>query len=747
MSQGDPSSHQISPPSTRSPARAADVASAASIQQQQSRGQQHHDARPTQQQHLRDSADFPLARGDGPDQQAPTTARGILNRLEPSGSVAAEPSYLQQSAPAPRHTRSATMGASPYAPPIGSPITSARPQTPTTSTPRPSTQPAPGLGSPGARPRTAPEHGSPQAHPASIAARRILTPKSPRAAGLSRAAMRSIEAAQHTGVLQGVAASRGTTASAYDPQSYGPGPSPLGTPPQFYSASSATTRPAIQSPTRPTSSLSRSLSHPTLSQDFSRPPPLEPTPSLGGVKREHGGQPVLSGPPYPTPFPTSQPLSAPSSWADARWTPVPLSAVDAKSLALAEGQPVITIQPQHGEEILVAVDVHQGSRQADQKRQRNAGASARFRQRKKEREREQQEEMQKLEAENRELTRRNEELMRQLQEVGEQRDFYRAERNRLRDALLRLPGGREWAEGGPPSPVLTPTKPEHYPSESNPQQHQAPPPLLPPPTSKTPQSHSESQQQKHQQPQHPPPPPPPFPPRTAPREPHHVRPASYGDISDFERPSRRRRTDSEPQPPTSSYRLLSQSQAPPPPPLLPTVTSGPAIPAPLPTPISLPPISHSLSGPSPPSFAIPPSPHVTPPLLPALPPHPPTAPPGSHSSGTARLPPLRFDASSSSSSLHHHHHHLPGQGQARVTATTTTPSATPPPGLAGPLPPPPPPGMARPGSRGGREYGGSSGVGVGAVTATTRPLPYETGWATEEGVGMGMKEDGAGARR
>ncbi|KAL3420980.1 hypothetical protein PVAG01_07425 [Phlyctema vagabunda] len=93
----------------------------------------------------------------------------------------------------------------------------------------------------------------------------------------------------------------------------------------------------------------------------------------------------------------------------------------------------------------VPVDVHQASRLADEKRARNAGASARFRQRRKEKEREASTNIEKLQQAQRDLERR-------LREVEQERDFYRNERDRFRDAVFRTPGMRDMALQAPPSP-------------------------------------------------------------------------------------------------------------------------------------------------------------------------------------------------------------------------------------------------------------------------------------------------------
>lgn len=93
----------------------------------------------------------------------------------------------------------------------------------------------------------------------------------------------------------------------------------------------------------------------------------------------------------------------------------------------------------------VPVDVHQASRLADEKRARNAGASARFRQRRKEKEKEASTTIEKMQQQTRDQERR-------IREVESEREFYRSERDRLRDVLFRTPGMRDYAVQGPPSP-------------------------------------------------------------------------------------------------------------------------------------------------------------------------------------------------------------------------------------------------------------------------------------------------------
>ncbi|KAM3080722.1 hypothetical protein ACMFMG_005655 [Clarireedia jacksonii] len=85
------------------------------------------------------------------------------------------------------------------------------------------------------------------------------------------------------------------------------------------------------------------------------------------------------------------------------------------------------------------------------------GASARFRQRRKEKEKEASSNIEKLQQQNRDLERR-------LRETEGDRDFYRSERNRFRDVLLRNPGMREAAMHAPPSPRTM--RPMSYPGPS-----------------------------------------------------------------------------------------------------------------------------------------------------------------------------------------------------------------------------------------------------------------------------------------
>ncbi|KAL2164478.1 hypothetical protein VTH06DRAFT_3694 [Thermothelomyces fergusii] len=571
MSQGSSAPHPVSRHSPRSPAaRPADgTTSPPSIQ----RGHHPHED-DTRAQPPRDSNGFPHHQPEG-ENRAPCT-RGIPQ--EPSAALARPSMTGGASQPG--------MGVRQYGT-EGSPARPYAYQAPGMTTPRSTSQAVPPSTSPAGAPAPT-SQGSPQpGHPYPMAARRILTPKSPRTTSLSRAAMRTVEA-QHFSGNAPAPLPRGAILG-HDPQAHGNGLPPI------------VSGPVAPAPIRPTSNLSRSASHPSLSYGLPPVSSAEPPQPLAGLKREHSGRPVLSGLPFPGPVQTTQPFGASDVLGESRWGNGLLSSM-ARNISITDGQPHLTIAPRHGEEIVVPVDVHQGSKQADQKRQRNAGASARFRQRKKEREREQQEELHKLENENRELQRRNEELTRRCQGLEAELDFYRNSRNRLREILSQMPGGKEWLDREPPSPAPRAAAAGGAP---------------PPPDGSTVHSQQQQQQQQQQQHQHqhqqPLPPPQDhsqagyhatsyYQPLAHPLAHTHPRPNSYSDTSvSLEPPARRRRTDSEPLP-TSSYSLVS-------------------------TPTTLPPITAPAPPVHPSPFGMPPSPHVTPPL------------------GAARLPPLRFDQS------------------------------------------------------------------------------------------------------
>ena len=93
------------------------------------------------------------------------------------------------------------------------------------------------------------------------------------------------------------------------------------------------------------------------------------------------------------------------------------------------GQPAYQMNLQTEQGIMtlpIAVDIQQASKVADEKRKRNAGASARFRQRRKEKE----------QAASATIS----DLNRKIQVLSDEKEFYKGERNALRDFIERIPG-------------------------------------------------------------------------------------------------------------------------------------------------------------------------------------------------------------------------------------------------------------------------------------------------------------------
>jgi hypothetical protein len=262
--------------------------------------------------------------------------------------------------------------------------------------------------------------------------RRILTPRSPRVTSLSRAARRN-EGLQQNPLSRQPTLRESAGFHDISPRSRptvlsGPIPRAL---PQSDTLGVALA-PRTLSPIAARSLSQPIVGHtlpPTLAPDYLHSSNRPPLPGSGPTRMP--SQPTLlretqtSGPVGETRWSTGNY----GSLAGLPW---------GRGLPVGESQHLLTITPQYGEEILVPVDTHQGSKTQDQKRQKNAIASARFRTRKKEREHQ-------LEVDNHELGLR-------VRELEAEREFYRNERNRLRDIVSRTPTISQWANG-PPSPV------------------------------------------------------------------------------------------------------------------------------------------------------------------------------------------------------------------------------------------------------------------------------------------------------
>jgi uncharacterized protein (UPF0335 family) len=173
---------------------------------------------------------------------------------------------------------------------------------------------------------------------------------------------------------------------------------------------------------------------------------------------------------------------------------------------------------------IVEIDTTTGSKEQDEKRQRNAEASARFRNRKKDEYRRGEHRANQLEEEKRALEAQLQSIQHacdshkwQIDILKQALDFYRRDRNRLQNVVSRTPGIREAARG-PPSPLLPAalaTDLAQPPSQLQPQPPtSAPPPATSPATSST----------------------------------HAALPTGYvsSDPLDHDRPARRRRVDQAP---------------------------------------------------------------------------------------------------------------------------------------------------------------------------------------------------------
>ncbi|KAJ2982655.1 hypothetical protein NUW58_g6396 [Xylaria curta] len=239
-------------------------------------------------------------------------------------------------------------------------------------------------------------------------------------------------------------------------------PSEVGTPGRLEQSHSTRASPLVQHLSRVVSPAGRPPSItplPTSTRSISQPISNHPNPNLQGRSFFPSGSSVQSGQPHG--YPPHNPYAAastipqthsgyPSPGGDPRWPgtnehALQYNSTGVRSFAFGEGQAALRIQPVHGEPFIVPVDTHQGSRQADEKRQRNAGASQRFRKRKKDRETQERLEHQRMESQYRDLEAR-------IQTLETDRERLRSDRDRLRDIVYRTPTVSELAYQGPPSP-------------------------------------------------------------------------------------------------------------------------------------------------------------------------------------------------------------------------------------------------------------------------------------------------------
>ncbi|KAK5631787.1 hypothetical protein RRF57_007501 [Xylaria bambusicola] len=201
--------------------------------------------------------------------------------------------------------------------------------------------------------------------------------------------------------------------------------------------------------TTPLPASTRSISQSTASHST---PGLQTRPFFPSGSGIQPGQPAGYPPhnSYSAPTVSQNPAGYPAPGGDSRWPgtnehAMQYNSTGVRSFAFGEGQAAVRIQPLQGEPFIIPVDTQQGSRQADEKRQRNAGASQRFRKRKKDRETQERLEHQRMESQYRELEAR-------IQTLENERERLRSDRDRLRDIVYRTPSISELAYQGPPSP-------------------------------------------------------------------------------------------------------------------------------------------------------------------------------------------------------------------------------------------------------------------------------------------------------
>ncbi|KAF5703966.1 hypothetical protein FGLOB1_8784 [Fusarium globosum] len=148
---------------------------------------------------------------------------------------------------------------------------------------------------------------------------------------------------------------------------------------------------------------------------------------------------MQAGRPFPSPGPPSESASP--------WSETLRRHGMGGSLFGVEGQQAMLALPGSEAPIPVHMDFSQASKKADEKRQRNAVASTRHRRKKKIMQEENSKQLQELRDERRLMEIRIEELI-------QQRDFYREDRNRLRDIVAQTPSISGLA-AGPPSPTIS----------------------------------------------------------------------------------------------------------------------------------------------------------------------------------------------------------------------------------------------------------------------------------------------------
>ncbi|KAH6606805.1 basic-leucine zipper bzip transcription factor [Trichoderma cornu-damae] len=194
----------------------------------------------------------------------------------------------------------------------------------------------------------------------------------------------------------------------------------------------------------PPRSLSQPLARP-MDAPHAQPPTIPPPGDLQG--RPHGLHTPSQFPHGNASVPPSRPLSRVGGTPEGApaWPEI-LRRQGGSFVGLESQQAYMTL-PGSDTPIPVQVDYSQASKKADEKRQRNAKASTRHRRKKKTLQEENMKQLQELKEE-------RQQMLQQLEELAAHRDFYREDRNRLRDLVARTPAISNHA-AGPLSPVLS----------------------------------------------------------------------------------------------------------------------------------------------------------------------------------------------------------------------------------------------------------------------------------------------------
>ncbi|KXJ94550.1 hypothetical protein Micbo1qcDRAFT_44705 [Microdochium bolleyi] len=279
--------------------------------------------------------------------------------------------------------------------------------------------------------------GLPQPPLSAETSRRLLTPRSPRSLSTSHASLMGPRGPA-LGQLPTPAASRHIQ-------------SETAVPGQFEQTQRFTSHPnAPHGPSSGRPSPAHSFATPARAHSQPMIPPMHAHQLESDRRMTGSGQLGQTSAATPPPFvgtafaPYSPGLE--QGWAVNLSGPGPSRASRMGGTAPGDSQLSFAINPVGGERMVIPVETYSGSKQADEKRQRNAGASARFRKRKKTKEEANVINIQRLEKDVRDLERR-------VQETQGESDRLRADRDRLRDVVLRTSEISYLAFQGPQSPT------------------------------------------------------------------------------------------------------------------------------------------------------------------------------------------------------------------------------------------------------------------------------------------------------